>query len=232
MAIYIPVDTSIRKAIVYLRNPHNHPMYPKTKPSTEEKDQLRKAINAAGKRGLTVRKLINGIVFWFLGLTWYLTPRILAPSTSAIYNSMSLPIASPAYMDRRKLRDEIRKEKMKEHPKGLGWEGLYIFSPIISFVAHWFMKASYMSTCNANPTFLLINATSRRSWLLLKQNGSLRCILVLPNIFTRFFTFVLTIHSNEWKVMSMNGRLLVFWIALSAVSKISIDELFYAARRL
>jgi len=65
MAIYIPVDTSIRKAIVYLRNPHNHPMYPKTKPSTEEKGQLRKAINAAGKRGLTVRKLINGIVSRF-----------------------------------------------------------------------------------------------------------------------------------------------------------------------
>ena len=69
MAIYIPVDTSIHKAIVYLRNPHNNPMYPKTKPSTEEKDQLRKAINVAGKRGLTVRKLINGIVFCFLGLT-------------------------------------------------------------------------------------------------------------------------------------------------------------------
>jgi hypothetical protein len=66
MAIYIPVDTSIRKAIVHLRNPHNHPMYPKTKPSTEEKDQLRKAINAAGKRGLTVRKLINGMVLRFL----------------------------------------------------------------------------------------------------------------------------------------------------------------------
>ena len=66
MAIYILVDASIRKAIVYLRNPHNHPMYPKTKPSTEEKDQLRKAINAAGKRGLTVRKLINGKVLIFL----------------------------------------------------------------------------------------------------------------------------------------------------------------------
>jgi hypothetical protein len=61
MAIYIPVDPSIRKAIVHLRNPHNHPMYPKSKPSTDEKDQLKKAINAAGKRGLTVRKLINGI---------------------------------------------------------------------------------------------------------------------------------------------------------------------------
>ena len=72
MAIYIPVDTSVRKAIVYLRNPHNHPMYPKTKPSTNEKEQLKKAINAAGKSGLTVRKLINGKVLLFLGLEWYL----------------------------------------------------------------------------------------------------------------------------------------------------------------
>jgi len=125
MAIYIPVDTSIHKAIVYLRNPHNHPMYPKTKPSTDEKGQLRKAINAAGKRGLTIRKLINGIVSRFSSSNWYLPFKNSAPSTSSIYNSMALPIASPAYMDRRKLRDEIRKEKMKDHPKGLGWEGLY-----------------------------------------------------------------------------------------------------------
>ena len=118
MVIYIPIDTSIRKAIIILRNPHNHPMYPKTKPSTEEKDRLRKAITAAGKRGLTVRKLINGIVSRFLSSTCYLPSEYSAPSTSAIYSSTALPVATPAYMDRRKLRDEIRKEKMKDHPKG------------------------------------------------------------------------------------------------------------------
>ena len=71
MAIYIPVDTSIRKAIIYLRNPHNHPMYPKTKPSmyTEEKHQLMKAINTAGKRGLTIHKLIDGMVFKYVSLS-------------------------------------------------------------------------------------------------------------------------------------------------------------------
>ena len=127
MVIYIPIDTSIRKAIIILRNPHNHPMYPKTKPSTEEKDRLRKAITAAGKRGLTVRKLINGIVSRFLSSTCYLPSEYPAPSTSAIYSSTALPVATPAYMDRRKLRDEIRKEKMKDHPKGLGWEGSYKF---------------------------------------------------------------------------------------------------------
>jgi hypothetical protein len=126
MVIYIPIDTSIQKAIIILRNPHNHPMYPKTKPSTEEKDRLRRAITAAGKRGLTVRKLINGIVSIFIP-TCYLPSKYSAPSTSAIYSSTALPVATPAYMDRRKLRDEIRREKMKDHPKGLGWEGLYKF---------------------------------------------------------------------------------------------------------
>ena len=35
-------------------------------------------------------------------------------------------------MDRRKLRDAIRMEKMKDHPKGLGWEGLYNFMAMIT----------------------------------------------------------------------------------------------------
>ena len=103
-------------------------MYPKTKSSTEEKDQLRKAINAAGKHGLTICKLINGIVVLIIrviGLDWYSPSGIPAPSTSVIYKNMSLPITSPAYMDHHKLRDKIHKKKMKDHPKGLGWEGVF-----------------------------------------------------------------------------------------------------------
>ena len=61
MLIFVPVDTSIRQAIVFLRGPHNHPMHPKTKPSSEEKLQLEKAIQAAGRRRLTVQKLLNGM---------------------------------------------------------------------------------------------------------------------------------------------------------------------------
>ena len=39
-------------------------------------------------------------------------------------------------MDRCKLRDEIRKEKLKDYPKGLGWEGLFCgFTETIT-VAH------------------------------------------------------------------------------------------------
>ncbi|KAF8951490.1 hypothetical protein BDZ97DRAFT_1909987 [Flammula alnicola] len=105
MVIFIPLDISIQKAIVFLRGPHNHPMHPKTKPSSEEKVQLHKAIEAAGRRGLTVQKLLN------------------APSTSTIYNGKSIPEASPAFMDRRRLRDEIHASKMKDYPKGMGWEG-------------------------------------------------------------------------------------------------------------
>lgn len=75
MLIFVPVDTSIRQAIVFLRQPHNHPMHPKSKPSSEEKLQLEKAIQAAGRRRLTVQKLLNGasqvitliiILFWHL----------------------------------------------------------------------------------------------------------------------------------------------------------------------
>jgi hypothetical protein len=61
MLIFVPVDTSIHQAVVFLRGlPHNHPMHPKSKPSSEEKLQLEKAIQAAGRRRLTVQKLLNG----------------------------------------------------------------------------------------------------------------------------------------------------------------------------
>jgi hypothetical protein len=117
MAIYIPVNASICKAIVFLHDPHNHPIYPKTKPSTEEKNQHRKAINATEKHGLTVCKLIKWYSFRFSSSNQYLPFKDSMPLTSSIYNSIALPIASPAYMDRHKSRDKICKEKLKDHPK-------------------------------------------------------------------------------------------------------------------
>lgn len=47
----------------------------------------------------------------------------LAPSTSIVYEGKSIPEASPAYMNRRKMQDTLQDEKMKDYPKGLGWEG-------------------------------------------------------------------------------------------------------------
>lgn len=61
MVIFIPVDKTISKAIVYLRHAHNHPMHPKLKPSIDDKVKLTKAIDAVGLRGLTVQKLMNGV---------------------------------------------------------------------------------------------------------------------------------------------------------------------------
>jgi hypothetical protein len=63
MIIYVPVEDSPatrHKAIVVLENPHNHPIHPTSKPSTEDKLKLKTAVNAAGVNGLTVQKLLNG----------------------------------------------------------------------------------------------------------------------------------------------------------------------------
>ena len=60
MLIFVPINTSIHQAVVFLRGPYNHPMHPKMKPSSEDKNQLEKAIQAVGIRKLTVQKLLNG----------------------------------------------------------------------------------------------------------------------------------------------------------------------------
>jgi hypothetical protein len=36
-------------------------MHPRTKPTFDDREKLAAAINAAGKTGLTVRKLLNGM---------------------------------------------------------------------------------------------------------------------------------------------------------------------------
>ena len=75
MLIFVPVDTSNRQAVVFLRGPHNYPMHLKMKPRSEEKIQLEKAIQAAGRRKLTVQKLLNGaspVVNLLIILIWHL----------------------------------------------------------------------------------------------------------------------------------------------------------------
>jgi hypothetical protein len=54
MIIFVPVDTDIQKVVIVLRNAHNHPMHPRTKPTQADKLQLISAVEAAGKTGLTV----------------------------------------------------------------------------------------------------------------------------------------------------------------------------------
>ncbi|KAJ7440049.1 hypothetical protein FB451DRAFT_1191835 [Mycena latifolia] len=93
------------KAFVVLRTPHNHPVHPTTKPSANDRTTLTKAVQAAGLTGLTAQKLLN------------------APSTSTIYGGR-LSESSPAFTDKRRLRDFISNEKKKDHPLGMGWEGV------------------------------------------------------------------------------------------------------------
>ena len=58
--IYFPVDSSDRRAVVALRNPHSHPMFPYTKVSLEGEKRYREAAEQAGTVGLTVLKLDKG----------------------------------------------------------------------------------------------------------------------------------------------------------------------------
>ncbi|KAJ7210230.1 hypothetical protein C8J57DRAFT_1540028 [Mycena rebaudengoi] len=66
MIIYVPVEdlpATRHKAIVVLENPHNHPMHPMSKPGAEDKLKLKTAVNAVGLNGLTVQKLLNGVLY-------------------------------------------------------------------------------------------------------------------------------------------------------------------------
>ncbi|KAJ7845808.1 hypothetical protein B0H14DRAFT_2584458 [Mycena olivaceomarginata] len=47
------------KAIVILRDPHNHPMHPRTKPSAVDKFKLGSAVKSTGLTGLTVRSITH-----------------------------------------------------------------------------------------------------------------------------------------------------------------------------
>ncbi|KAJ7909899.1 hypothetical protein B0H13DRAFT_1877215 [Mycena leptocephala] len=47
--------------LIFLRNPHNHPAHPKTKPSANDKLTFGKAVEAAGIVGLTAQRLLNAL---------------------------------------------------------------------------------------------------------------------------------------------------------------------------
>ncbi|KAJ6608982.1 hypothetical protein B0H10DRAFT_1814675, partial [Mycena sp. CBHHK59/15] len=115
MIVFIPVEAEKTpatryKALVILRNAHNHPMHPKIKPSSEDRVKLGTAVRAIGLTGLTPMRLLNG-------------ECEVAPSTSIVYDGHQVAEQSPAFTDTRKVRDFISTEKRKEHPQGLGWDG-------------------------------------------------------------------------------------------------------------
>ncbi|KAJ7828171.1 hypothetical protein B0H13DRAFT_2290031 [Mycena leptocephala] len=98
MIIFVPVEQlnpDLQKALIFLRNPHNHPAHPKTKPSANDKLTLGKAVEAAGIVGLTAQRLLN------------------ASSTALVYTGERVAAVSPAFMDNR-----------REYPRGMGWDGV------------------------------------------------------------------------------------------------------------
>ncbi|CAK5267847.1 unnamed protein product [Mycena citricolor] len=96
------------KAIVHVRNPHTHPIYPRTKPRSVDRQRLNAAIDAtgAGIGGLTVQKLLN------------------ASTTTALYSGKRVNESSPAYQDKRLVRNAISKKRTEKNPMGFGWEGV------------------------------------------------------------------------------------------------------------
>lgn len=62
MLIFIPVEGTVdmlHKVLVVLRNAHNHPAHPATKPSAQDRIKLGTAVDAVGLTGLTVQRLLN-----------------------------------------------------------------------------------------------------------------------------------------------------------------------------
>ncbi|KAJ7834423.1 hypothetical protein B0H13DRAFT_1914089 [Mycena leptocephala] len=100
------LNPDIQKALIFLRNPHNHPAHPKTKPSANDKLTLGKAVEAAGIVGLTAQRLLN------------------ASSTALVYTGERVAAVSPAFMDNRRVRSFIDEQKKKEYPRGMGWDGV------------------------------------------------------------------------------------------------------------
>ncbi|KAJ7713619.1 hypothetical protein B0H16DRAFT_1252776, partial [Mycena metata] len=139
MIIFIPVAKVVEatpalrhKAILPLRNPHNHPMHPKIKPSTDDRSKLGAAVQAVGLTGLTASKLLN------------------APITSMVYDGNRVAEQSPAFADARKVRDFITEQKKKEHPHGMGWDGEMDEWEVAGFVDRFQRRLTFASWyCNS-----------------------------------------------------------------------------------
>ncbi|KAJ7130976.1 hypothetical protein C8R46DRAFT_1235973 [Mycena filopes] len=106
---YIPVDTTIRKVLIFHPNkiPHNHPIAPPRKLSHGSKSAYRHAVQAVGLLGTTVAKVDN------------------APSTRLLLGGQRPAQYAPALHDSRVKQDIIAREKKRKYPAGLGVNGAY-----------------------------------------------------------------------------------------------------------
>ncbi|KAJ7187096.1 hypothetical protein C8R46DRAFT_1274163 [Mycena filopes] len=107
--IYVPVDASIRKAlIIHSRNiAHNHPMPALKKASWEVKESYRQCIQAVGCVGATVSKVDN------------------APSTQLLLDGRRPGEFSPALQSNQVKRKLVREAKLEAYPAGLDVVGAF-----------------------------------------------------------------------------------------------------------
>ncbi|CAK5283656.1 unnamed protein product [Mycena citricolor] len=109
MLIFEPVNPApalANKAIIFVRKPHSHPIYPRTKPSSADRQKLNAAIDAAGLGSVTTQKLLD------------------ASSTRDLYGGKRVSEESPAFADKRLVRDTIAKRRGEAYPHGMGWLGV------------------------------------------------------------------------------------------------------------
>ncbi|KAJ7215611.1 hypothetical protein GGX14DRAFT_562822 [Mycena pura] len=89
-----------------VRNAHNHPEHPHTKPSAEDEQRLQTAINAIS---VEIRESRFKLCF---------------TSTSTVYGGKQVSTISPAFADVRKIRDRIAVHRKTEFPKGQDFDGV------------------------------------------------------------------------------------------------------------
>ncbi|KAJ6587751.1 hypothetical protein B0H10DRAFT_1954453 [Mycena sp. CBHHK59/15] len=107
-SIYVPVDRSIRKALIVQNNTgHNHPMPTLTKVSLAVKEIYRECVEASGCIGATVAKVDN------------------AASTKLILKGKTPAAFLPALSSKRAKRDIVRQAKGKRFPNGLDATGAF-----------------------------------------------------------------------------------------------------------
>ncbi|KAK7023570.1 hypothetical protein VNI00_016656 [Paramarasmius palmivorus] len=107
--IFVPLDSSIRKAIiVHGKNntPHSHPIPVLEKATYTVQEAYASVVRAHGVLGATVQKVDN------------------ASSTSILLDGKMPAEFSPALQNKRAKREIIRKEKLNVHSQGLGIPGV------------------------------------------------------------------------------------------------------------
>ncbi|KAJ6603588.1 hypothetical protein DFH09DRAFT_1354717 [Mycena vulgaris] len=107
--IYVPVDPSIRKALVVHkeRTPHSHPMPALTKASLDVKEVYRACVDAAGSVGATVNKVDYS----------HSTKLLLSGNTPALFD--------PSLQNKHVKREIVHDVKTKNYPAGLGIPGAF-----------------------------------------------------------------------------------------------------------